>query len=89
MTGREGDHSPPSSAGVKNEYMTCTPPYVILPVGFISTVLLAQLALVFTTLLVSCFAQYHHELPHYAPIPLQHHHHEIQVEEYHHVSINP
>jgi hypothetical protein len=97
IRGREGDHSLPPSAEVKNEWsLTCTPPYIFttwtwanLPVGFIFTVLLTQLAVVFSVLLVSCFAQYHHELPHYAPIPLQHHHHQLEVEEYHHVSITP
>jgi hypothetical protein len=37
-------------------------------------------------LLMISFAQHHHELPHYAPVPLQHQHGEVEVEEYHHVS---
>jgi hypothetical protein len=95
IMGCESDHSPISSAEVKNEWsLTCTPTYTFitwtvanLPVRFIFTVLLTQLAVVYSVLLVSCLAQYHHELPQYAPIPLQHHHHhQLEVEEYHHVS---
>jgi hypothetical protein len=61
-----------------------------LLVRFMFTVLLTQLAVVFSVLLVSSFAQYHHELSHYAPIPFQHNNDDqLEVEEYHHVSINP
>jgi hypothetical protein len=97
ITRREGDHTTPSIAKVKNEWsLTRTRPYNFMPwtganfpVRFIYSVLLPQLAVVFSVLLVSCFAQYHHELPHYAPIPVEHHHHQVEVEEYHHVSITP
>lgn len=52
------------------------------------TVLLSQVAVIFAMLLVISFAQHHQELPHYAPVPLQHHHGEVEVEEYHHVSVS-
>jgi hypothetical protein len=54
---------------------------VLFAICFIS-----QVAMIFSMMLAISLSQHHQELLHYAPIPLQNNHHEIEIEEHHHVS---